>query len=385
MNNFNFYNPTKIFFGENAIANLKGNIKSYNNILLVYDSIVKKFGIYDKVIKILSEEENKNIFELSEITSNPRLEKVYEGVDICKKNNVDFVLAVGGGSTIDCAKAIAMGSKADSDVWDFYLKKAKPTDTLPVGTILTISATGTEMNPNSVITKWDTKEKLNVTNDLLYPEFSILDPTYTFTVPVNQTVYGGIDMMVHVFEQYFSFPNTPNLSDNLSESIIKTIIENLNIVVNDPKNYNARANLMWCGTLAWNRLIGSGKEQDWMTHVIENTLSGIFDVPHGAGIAVLFPAWMKYVYKYAPNKFKQYAINIWNVDPNGKTDEEVALEGISKTKEYFHNLGAPTSLSEINLSEKDIEKVTEKVNTKGRGSFRKIQKEDVAEILKLAL
>lgn len=384
MNNFNFYNPTKIFFGENAIANLKGNIKSYNNILLVYDSIIKQIGIYDDVMKTL-EKENKNIFELNGITPNPRLEKVYEGVDICKKNNVDFILAVGGGSTIDCAKAIALGSKTNSDVWNFYLKKVKPTETLPVGTILTISATGTEMNPNSVITKWDTKEKLNVTNDLLYPEFSILDPTYTYTVPVNQTVYGGIDMLVHVFEQYFSFPNTPNLSDNLAESIMKTIIENLSIVINDLKNYNARANLMWCGTLAWNRLIGSGKEQDWMTHVIENTLSGIFDVPHGMGIAVLFPAWMKYVYRYATDKFKKYAINIWNIDPNAKTDEEIALEGINKTKEYFHKLGAPTSLSEINISEKDIKNVAEKVNTKGRGSFRKIQREDVVEILKLAL
>ncbi len=384
MNNFSFYNPTQIFFGENAILSLKENIKTYENILLVYDPVVKQIGIYNTVVKILKEE-NKNIFELSEIVPNPRLDKVYEGINICKENNVDFILAVGGGSTIDCSKAVAIGSKTDLDVWGFYLKKAKPTETLPVGTILTLAATGTEMNPNSVITKWETKEKLNITNDLLYPKFSILDPTYTYSVPLSQTVYGGIDMLVHVFEQYFSFPNTPNLSDNLSESIIRTIIENLNIVINDLNNYNARANLMWCGTLAWNRLIGSGKEQDWISHVIENTLSGIFDIPHGAGIAILFPAWMKYVYKNAVDKFKKYAVNIWNVKTEGKTDEEIALEGVEKTKEYFHNLGAPVSLDEVNISVKDIEKIVEKVNTKGRGSFRKIHKEDVVEILKLAL
>jgi alcohol dehydrogenase YqhD (iron-dependent ADH family) len=265
------------------------------------------------------------------------------------------------------------------------MKKSRPQSSLPVGTILTLSATGTEMNPNSVITKPETKEKLNITNDLLFPQFSILDPTYTYSVSKKQTVLGGIDMMSHVFEQYFSFPNTENLSDNLCECVIKTIIANLNIAIENPENYNARANLMWCGTLAWNRLIGSGKEQDWMTHVIENFISGIYDISHGEGISILFPAWMQYVYLNAVERFKKYAINVWGIETSKRSDQEVALEGISKTKSYFKSLGAPTSFQEVGISiEDDMEKVVNKINTKDRGSFKKIHREDVEKILKLA-
>lgn len=386
MNNFSFYNPTRIFFGENSITNLSNQIKEYNNILITYGfGSIKKNGLYDSVISILKSE-NKNIFELNEITPNPRLDKVYEGIEICKKNNIDFILAIGGGSTTDCSKAIAMGSKAGNDVWDFYSKGIQAKSALPLGVILTLSATGTEMDPYSVITNWDTKEKLDCACECCYPKFSILDPTYTYSLPREQTVYGSIDIIAHVFEQYFSYPNNTNLSDNISESIIKTVIENLNIILNNnPNDYNARANLMWCSTMALNGIIGLGKEQDWNSHNIEHALSGIYDIPHGAGLSIILPSWMKYVYKNAKDKFKRYSIEIWNTNSIGKTDDEIILEGIEKTKQYFSSIGSPVSLIEVGITVNDIEKILEKININGNGSFIKIYNNDVREILKGAL
>lgn len=384
MNNFTFYNPTKIFFGKNAINNLEDALKEYVNILVVYGGkSIKQNGIYDEVISILNNA-NKNVLELSGVMPNPRVDKVYEGIEICKENNIEFILAVGGGSVIDCSKSISLGSKTDKDVWDFYIgKKEIPSDCLPIGTILTLAATGTEMNPNSVITNWETNEKLCAGSPMLYPKFSILDPTYTYTVPQDQLIYGSIDILAHIFEQYFGLPDEPNISDNISEAIMKTVIENLEIVLTDSTNYDARANLMWSSTMALNRIIGAGKAQDWNSHMIEHALSGIYDIAHGAGLSIIFPAYMKYIYKKALVKFKRFAVNIWNIATTGKTDEEIALEGIEKTKQYFSLLGAPVSLSEASISPEDIEKIAE-LTVLGGGSYIKLQYEDVVEILKLA-
>lgn len=386
MNNFNFYNPTKIFFGENSITNLAEQIKDYKKILLAYGGgSIKKNGIYDAVIQILKKE-NKKIFELSDITPNPRLDKVREGINICKENSIDFILAVGGGSTIDCAKAVAIGAaNLNIDVWDFYSKGIIPEVATSLGTILTMSATGTEMDSFSVLTNWETNDKLTCVADCIYPKFSILDPTYTYSLPKEQTVYGAIDILAHIFEQYFSYPNDKNLSDNISESIIKTVIENLDIALINPLDYNARANLMWCSTMALNGIIGLGKEQDWNSHDIEHALSGIYDIPHGAGLSIIFPSWMKYVYKNGKEKFKRYAINIWNVNEKNKTDDEIILEGIDMTKEYFSKVGSPVSLKEVGIYEKDLEKICNKININGNGSFVKIYSEDVKEILKGAI
>jgi len=245
MDSFNFYNPTQIFFGEDAIQNLAENIREYNKILLAYGGgSIKKNGIYDAVIKILNEE-NKSVFELSGITPNPKLDKVYEGIEICKNNNIDFILAVGGGSTIDCSKAIAMGAKTEEDVWGFYTEGKECKNALPLGTVLTLSATGTEMNAYSVITDPKTHERPTGSSVYSYPKFSILDPTYTYSLPKEQTVYGVVDILTHIFEQYFSTPDESNISDSLSEAIIKTVIENSEIALNDPTDYSARANLMW--------------------------------------------------------------------------------------------------------------------------------------------
>lgn len=382
MNQFKFFNPTKIIFGENAIDNLTSQIKKYKNILFTYGGgSIKKNGIYDKVITILKQE-NKNIFELSGIMPNPRKEKVYEGIEICKTNDIDFILAVGGGSVIDCSKAIAIGAKTDKDFWKaFYLDWEECTDGIPLGTILTLSATGTEMNAGSVITDWENNIKTNYSTDYMYPKFSILDPTYTYSLPKEQTIYGSIDILAHVFEQYFSVPDESNLSDNISEAIIKTVIDNLEIAIENPNDYKARSNLMWCSTMALNGIIGLGKEQDWNSHQIEHALSAIYDIAHGAGLAIIFPNWMKYVYKKAIGKFKRYAIAIWNVDIANKTDEEIALEGINKTREYFSKIGAPVTLREVNIPKEDIEKIVENVILTGEGSYLKPTKEDVKNIL----
>lgn len=382
MNSFNFFNPTKIIFGENAINNLANEIKNYKNILFTYGGgSIKKNGIYNKVIQILKNE-NKNVIELDGIMPNPRKEKVYEGIELCKNNNIDFILAVGGGSVIDCSKAIAIGSKTDKDFWQtFYIDWEECTDAIPLGTILTLSATGTEMDSGSVITDWENHIKTHYDSEHMFPKFSILDPSYTYTLPKEQTIYGSIDILAHVFEQYFSMPDESNLSDNLAEAIIRTVIDNLEIAIENPNNYNARANLMWCSTMALNGIIGLGKEQDWNSHQIEHALSGIYDIAHGAGLAIVFPNWMKYVYKNSINKFKKYAVNIWNVDTKNKTEEEIALEGINKTKEYFSKVGAPVTLSEVNIPESDIDKIVETVILTGEGSYLKIDKEDIKNIL----
>ena len=257
MDNFMFYNPTKVFFGKGSINNLAKEINIYKKILVTYGgSSIKKNGIYDEAISILKSQ-SKEIYELPGITPNPRLDKVYEGIKICKENNIEFILAIGGGSTIDCSKAIAMGAKSNIDVWEYYKKKSSPTETLPIGVILTLSATGSEMNPFSVITKWETNEKLDAVSES--PKFSILDPTYTYTVPKNQMIYGAVDTIAHLFEEYFSLPDEENLTDSLCETTIKTVINNLEIALKNPQDYNAKANLMWCSTMALNGILGVRK------------------------------------------------------------------------------------------------------------------------------
>lgn len=380
MNRFRFYNPTKILFGENEIEHLADELEEYSNILLVYGGgSIKGNGIYASSIEKLK---NKKIIELSGVMPNPRLEKVYEGIELCQAHAIDFILAVGGGSVIDCAKAIAIGSKIKEDVWEhFYKKKNKAKEALPLGTILTLSATGSEMNMTSVISNWQTHEKLSYKSEVMYPKFSILDPTYSYSLPRAQTIYGSIDILAHVFEIYFSYPDESNLSDNLAEGIIKTVIENLEIAIEHPTDYNARSNLMWCSTVALNGITRVGKEQDWKCHTMEHAISGLYDIPHGAGLAILFPAWMKYIYQEAIPKFKKYAINIWKVETENKTDEEIALEGIQCTQEYFKKIGAPSKLSEMNISNVDIDKIVEIANINGQGSYKKLYKNDVKNIL----
>lgn len=387
MLNFEYQNPTKIIFGKGSLDGVGKKILKYGrNVLLVTGGgSVKRIGLYDKVLSELKNNDI-NVFELDGVQPNPKLSSVYAGVDICKKNNINFILAVGGGSVIDAAKGMAAGAKTDTDIWEYYLRKHAVEDALPLGAVLTLAATGTEMNGNSVVTKWETNEKLFIGSEHLYPRFSVLDPENTYTVPREHTVNGCIDIIVHVFEQYFSqTPNTP-LQDRMCESIINTTIENTYKVIENPNDYNARANIMWCGTMALNNLMGMGKEQDWATHMIEHEVSGIYDIAHGAGLAIIAPNWMRYVMSEGTGIFKQYAQRVLTIDSEGLSDEEIAIKGIEKTKAFFKEIGAPTRLSDVGIDEKNIDLMAEKTVRFGLvGGYKKLNKQDVAKVLRMCL
>ncbi len=382
MNEFVWYNPTKILFGKNAVEKMRPELeRAGKNVLLTYGGgSIKKNGVYDSVCAILAEL-GKNVYELSGIMPNPRKEVVYEGIRICKENNVDFILAVGGGSVIDASKAIAAGAKTDLDFWDaFFMGEEEPTDALPIGTVLTLPATGSEMNCGGVVTDWQNNIKTAFEHPLLFPVFSVMDPAYTYSLPREQIIYGAVDMFSHLFEVYFSHPNDNNLSDELSEAVMKNIMTNLEIALADPYNYEARANLMWDGSMALNGITKLSKRQDWETHQIEHAMSAFFDIPHGAGLAVVHPNYMRYTYKHGIEKYVRYAKNIWGVDPTGKSDDEIAMEGIRATHEYFKRIGAPVTLAEVGISTDDADKIVSRTFLLD-GGYLACNEEDIKNIV----
>jgi alcohol dehydrogenase YqhD (iron-dependent ADH family) len=386
MNNFTYLNPTKIIFGKDTTDCLADEMKGAGkNILLVYGGgSVKKTGLYERVIKQLAD---KNVIELAGVEPNPRLTTVHGGIELCKKNKIDFILGVGGGSVIDCAKAISVGALYDGEVWDFYKKIAFPTAAIPVGTVLTLAATGTEMNGNSVITNTETKEKIGFSGVLLlYPVFSILDPCNTFTVPANQTANGCVDMLSHLFENYFSYPDSTPVQDGLAEAIMRTVFDQVFVALEKPQDYAARANLMWCGTMALNGIIPVGKEGDWGCHAIEHALSAHYDIAHGAGLAIVTPPYMRYMCGFNPGKYKQYAVNVLGVDPFGKSDLEVGLEGIEKTKALFKKMGTPVSLREVGIGEESLAQLANEIFA-GRkvGNYTVLGVPELLQVLKDAL
>lgn len=384
MNEFVWYNPVKILFGKDAVEKMRPELEKVGkNILLTYGGgSIKKNGIYDRVCEVLCSL-GKNVHELSGIMPNPRKEVVYAGIDICKKNDIDFILAVGGGSVIDASKAIAAGALTDLDFWDaFYMGDEELKAALPIGTVLTLPATGSEMNIGSVVTDWQNNIKTAFEHPLLFPVFSVMDPTYTYSLPREQIVYGAVDMLSHLFEVYFSEPNDNNLSDDLSEAVMKNIMTNLDIALVDPYNYGARANLMWDGTMALNGITKLSKRQDWETHQIEHAMSAFFDIPHGAGLAVVHPNYMRYTYKHGLKKYVRYAKNIWNVDTEGKTDDEIALEGIRATHDYFKKIGAPVTLAEVGIDVSDADKIVSRTFLLD-GGYLKCTEEDIKNIVLL--
>lgn len=386
MNNFSFHNPTEIIFGKGEVEKVGRKAAEHGkNILLVYGGgSIKRFGLYDKVISFL-EKEDLNIFELSGIKPNPRLASVKKGSEICKTNDIDFILAVGGGSVIDASKAISVGCYHDGDLWEMIKEDGDFDKAIPLGTILTLAATGSEMNGNAVITNWDKKEKRAI-HESNYPRFSILDPVNTFTVPQDQTVFGIVDIAAHVFEQYFSHTEFTPMVDRWAEGILKTLREKSDTVLDDPKNYEARSDIMLAGTMALNGLIGMGKEEDWASHAIEHEVSALYDIPHGAGLAIIFPNWMRYVLSEGHSKFVQYARRVFAIDSSDKNEREIALKGIEKTRDWFDSMGAPASLSYYDIAEKDLDDMAEKAVASGSiGSYKKLYKEDVLEILKMSL
>ena len=385
MKNFNFIAPTKILFGKNKVTELAGELKGYKNILFAYGSgSIKKNGLYDNVVDQLKKA-GVSFRELSGIQPNPRLNSVIEGVEICRKNNVDFILAVGGGSVIDCCKAIAAGVPYDGDPWDFTIRKAEVKDPLPLGTILTLAATGTEMNGNAVISRDDTKEKRALSSDSLRPKFSILDPVHTFTVNRWQTAAGTVDIMSHIFEQYFTPDRGTFVQDAIAEAILRTCIEYGPRALEKPDDYEARANLMWSSSLALNGLTVTGKMSgDWATHQIEHELSAVNDLTHGAGLAILFPVWMEYVLdERRAFKFAQMARNVFGITDGD--DMAAAKKGIEAVREFFANMEMPSTLREVGITSGHFEHMAKQATIFGPiGFFKRLGTGQVKEILDLA-
>lgn len=390
MLNFTMSLPTEVYFGQDVIADLNGYIKKFGGtrVLLAYGGgSLKNNGIYDKIVTILNE---NGIFfkELSDIKPNPRISSVRDGVKIIRDNRLDFILAAGGGSVIDACKGMAAGAVYDGDPWDFYLRKAKLEKApLPTGVILTLAATGSETNWGSIVSDDETERKLPFRHESLRPKFAVLDPVFTFSVPAYHTAAGIVDIMAHVFEQYFSPTKSAYLSDRLAEAVMKTVIHFAPIVMEQPDNYEARANILWAGTLALNQILTYGKITDWATHMIEHEVSAIYDISHGAGLSVLFPNWMKFVLDDDTlPKFLEFSKNVWNIDPESGNDFELAMEGIDKTAEFFKSLNMPSTLSEFKIDDSRLDEMAEKAVAFGDlGSFAKLGKDDVLEILRMSL
>jgi alcohol dehydrogenase len=388
MENFTFRNATKIIFGKNTENNLGTEVKAYANKVLFVSGggSIKASGLYDRAIKSLKEN-NIEFVELFGVKPNPRLSLVREGIKLCREHNINFVLSVGGGSAADTAKAIAIGVPYEGDVWDFYIGKAMVKEALPVGVVLTIPATGTEASNSSVITNEEGWYKKGHSSELIRPVFSILNPELTFTLPAYQTACGCADIMAHVMERYFTNVEHVDLTDRLCEATLKTIINNAPIALEKPEDYAARAEIMWAGTIAHNDLLSTGRIGDWASHRIEHELSGIYDIAHGAGLSIIFPAWMKYVYKHNLNRFVQFAVRVWDVDLAFENSEAIALEGIRRMTEFFKRIGLPVSLSDADITEDKFEEMADKatdLDKKTQGSFVQLNKADIKNIFKLA-
>ncbi len=381
MRDFVFYNPTKILFGKGMISRLGEEVKPYSSkVLLVYGKgSVKKNGVYDQVVSSLKEN-GIEFVELSGIKPNPVLSKVKEGIELARQEKIGGIIAMGGGSVIDTCKTIAAGFYYNGDIWDAFIKKYHVERSLPLFVVLTISATGSEMNGGAVITNEETKQKFSFWTNWSYPKISILDPSVQFTLPKNQTLNGAADAIAHVLEFYFD--GTPNtmITDEISEGTIRTIMNSAEILLEDPKNYYARANLVWSATIALNGVNSVGRNGgDWSSHAIEHSLSALYDVAHGAGLAVVMPAWMMYVYKEDVRKFARFARKIFNVVE--KDDEKAAVEGIEKLRTWYKKMGLPVTLKELGIDDRNIPQIVE--NASMRTPFGKLKSLDASDVQKI--
>jgi alcohol dehydrogenase len=388
MDQFIYQNPTRLIFGEGQVKEqLVAQLKPLGTkVLLVYGGgSIKRNGLYDEVTSLLNEN-GFETYELSGVEPNPRLSTVHRGVEICKKENIDVILAAGGGSVIDCTKAVAAGAKYDGDVWDLVTKKEKPESALPFGTILTLAATGSEMNSGSVITNWETHEKYGWGSPLVFPKFSILDPRNTLSVPKDHTVYGVVDMMTHVLEQYFHPQENTPLQERMCEAVLHTVIEAGPRLVENLEDVKLRETVLYSGTIALNGTLQMGAKGDWASHNIEHAVSAVYDIPHAGGLAIIFPQWMRHHLEMGEEKLVQLAVRVWGVDPKGKTNQEVAEEGIRKLEEFWTSLGAPNRLADYNIDDSQIDVMADKAMVNGPfGNFNKLNKNDVTEILKASL
>lgn len=392
MENFAYYTPTKVVFGKDEEKNVGKLAKDFGakKVLIHYGggSAVRS-GLIDRIKTSLSEE-NIAFVELGGVKPNPRLSLIYEGIKLAKENGVDFILAVGGGSIIDSAKGIGYGvANPDiEDVWDLYIGKKKTQKCAPIGVVLTIAAAGSEMSSGSVVTKEDEQLKRSYGCDNARPKFAIMNPELTYTLPKYQIACGVVDIMMHTMERYFSPVGNLELTDKIAEGLLKTMIKYGKLSLENPTNYEARAEIMWASSLAHNGLTGCGGIGDWSTHQLEHDLGGVYDIAHGAGLAAVWGSWARYVYKENPRRFAQFAENVFGIEKVG-ADEEMAIKGIEAMENFYKEIEMPISISEtgINLSDEDVEMLAEKCSNNGTryiGSFKKLFKEDMAKIYSMA-
>ena len=388
MRNFNYKNGTELIFGKETENQVGSLVKNYASKILLHfgGGSIKKSGLYDKIIASLKKE-NIQVFELGGVKPNPRVSLVREGINICRENNIDFILAVGGGSVIDSSKAIAAGVNYEGDVWDLFLGTPINHKCLSVATVLTIPAAGSETSTGSVITNEDGLYKRSIGHPTLRPVFSILNPELTYTLPKYQTSCGIADMFAHILERYFTNEPNVDLTDRLCEGTMKAIIDNALRLNIDPMDYNARAEIMLSGTVAHNDSLSMGRLGDWASHDIEHELSGIYDIAHGAGLSIIFPAWMKFVYKHDVNRFAQFANRVFNIDININNLEETALKGIEALENFFTEIELPTRLSHVGIDDSRISEMAKKLvaHSDHAGNFVEIREKEAYEIYKLAL
>ncbi|MCQ2542069.1 MAG: iron-containing alcohol dehydrogenase [Lachnospiraceae bacterium] len=388
MNNFQFYSPTEFVFGKDTENECGKYVKKYGGtkVLIHYGggSAVKS-GLIDRVSQSLKAEGIEFVL-LGGVQPNPRDTKIYEGIELCRKENVDFILSVGGGSCIDSSKAIAFGVPYDGDFWDFY-GTGKPVEkALPIGTVLTIAAAGSEGSGATVVTKEEGMLKRDCCSDLLRSKFSILNPALTQTLPAYQTACGATDIMAHVFERYFTNTSDVEITDRLCEAVLLTMINETPKVIANPDDYQARANIMWAGTVAHNDIVGVGRDQDWNSHGIEHELSGLYDCAHGAGLAVIMPSWMEFVYKHNPMRFAQMATRVFGCQMDFENPEKTAVQGIACFRKFLKSIGMPINFEELGAKEEDIPVLVEKfgLGDGKTGGFVALSSEDVASIYKIA-
>ncbi|MDA3955272.1 iron-containing alcohol dehydrogenase [Oceanispirochaeta sp.] len=385
MVNFNFYAPTEIEFGKDAELKVGGFVKKYGKTVLLHfgKGHIKKTGLYDRILNQLSDE-GISVVELGGVKANPDIELVREGIALCRDHKVDFILAVGGGSVIDSAKAIALGVPYEGDVWDFFYNGKTPLEVLPLGAVLTIPAAGSEMSKFSVITNG--KYKIGYANDLMRLKFSILNPELTYSLSPWQTAAGVVDIMAHVMERYFTEETHVDFSDGMCEGLLHSMIKNGPKVLSEPDNYDTRAEVMWAGCIAHNGLLGMGRIEDWASHRIQMPLSALYDITHGAGLAIIFPAWIKYVSQLKPQPFIKFFTRVFNVPYDFDNPESVIKTGLELMENFYKSLGMPTRLKDLDIDDSRFDELAGLVTEKGPTGFLvKLDRDAVQEIYKLAL
>lgn len=385
MNNFIFENSTKVYFGQGCVKEyLSCELSHYGKtVMLAYGGgSIKKNGIYDEMIAAL-EAAGKTVVEFSDIMANPTYEKVLEGAALARNNSVDMILGVGGGSVMDCCKAVSLAARYDGDIWSDFWERVGIVDfePLPLGFVVTVTGTGSECNGGAVITNEEKKIKTGRDYPACNAKFAMLDPTYTMSVPMKQTISGGFDILSHIMETYFSAPNEDNVSDDISEALMKNVIGSLREVIHDPKSYTARSNLMWAATMAENRIIKLGKRCDFQCHQIEHQLGAYTDCNHGEGLAVIHPVYYRHIYKYGLSKFVRFAENVWNIPSESKSDDELAETGVEALAMFIAEIGLPTTLTELGITDKALLDTIAVSCNISPGSYKKMTVDEIRQIL----